>query len=141
MPEDQAEILASERSHLVESELVTRTYLDLRLERLETKLEKSFKADIQALRTETHNIEKKLGGDIQALRAETHNIEKRLGGEIQNVEKKLGDKIQKVEEKLSADIQGVEKNIHRLDKQLTIIKWMLAPVMVVNVIPFLQQLL
>ena len=101
MPEDQAEILASERSHLVESELVTRTYLDLRLERLETKLEKSFKADIQALRTETHNIEKKL----------------------------------------SADIQGVEKHIHRLDKQLTIIKWMLALVMVVNVIPFLQQLL
>ena len=89
------------------------------MERLETKLEKSFKADIQALRTETHNIEKRLGGEIQALRTETHNIEK----------------------KLSADIQGVEKHIHRLDKQLTIIKWMLALVMVVNVIPFLQQLL
>ena len=76
MPEDQAEILASERSHLVESELVTRTYLDLRLERLETKLEKSFKADI-----------------------------------------------------------------HDLQKDMKLVKWMLAPVMVVNVIPFLQQLL
>ena len=65
----QAEILASERSHLVESELVTRTYLNLRLERLETKLEKSFKADIQ-------NVEKRLGGEIQALRGEIHHLQK-----------------------------------------------------------------
>ena len=151
MPEDQAEILASERSHLVETELVTRTYLDLRLAELKSefkadnnRIEKKLGGEIQALRTETHNIEKNLGGEIQALRTETHNIEKKLGGEIQNVEKRLGGEIHNVEKRLGGEIHNVEKRlggeIFHLQKDMRLIKWMLALVIVANMIPFLQQL-
>ena len=78
MPEQQAEVLASEQSRLIENELATKQ--DIEQLRLATK------RDIEALRAETKQdikgLEVSLKLDIEALRAETKQDIEQLRSEL-----------------------------------------------------------
>ena len=62
-------------------------------------------------------------------------------GDIDAAKGELNLKIDAVEEKLSREIAGVEGEVARLARDMAVMKWMMALVLAVQVIPLLKSLL
>ena len=102
------------------------------------RVEKELKADIKRTETELkaniQRVETELKADIQ-------RVEKEFKVDIQRAEKELKADIQRVEVELRADIKRVETQVHGLNANMAVVKWMLALVIVATVIPLIKDFL
>ena len=84
-------------------------------------------------------------GDIDAAKGELNlkidAVKEELNHKIDAVKEELNLKIDAVEEKLSREIAGVEGEVARLARDMAVMKWMMALVLAVQVIPLLKSLL
>ena len=84
-------------------------------------------------------------GDIDAAKGELNlkidAVKEELNLKIDAVKEELNRKIDAVEEKLSREIAGVEGEVARLARDMAVMKWMMALVLAVQVIPLLKSLL
>ena len=98
----------------------------------------STKGDIDAAKGE---LNRKIDAVKEELNLKIDAVKEELNRKIDAVKEELNLKIDAVEEKLSREIAGVEGEVARLARDMAVMKWMMALVLAVQVIPLLKSLL
>ena len=98
----------------------------------------STKGDIDAAKGE---LNRKIDAVKEELNLKIDAVKEELNRKIDAVKEELNLKIDAVEEKLSREIAGVESEVARLARDMAVMKWMMALVLAVQVIPLLKSLL
>ena len=85
-----------------------------------------------------------LDQEIQSSKSHVRRIEKDFNTRAQKTEDNLRGDIKKIEleiKNIELDIKNIEARIHSLDKDTTVIKWMLGVVIAATVIPLVHTYL
>ena len=90
-----------------------------------------------ATKSDLHEVRNELKGDIHEVRSELkgdiHEVRNELKGDLHEVRSELKGDLHEVRNELKLEIEGVKG-------ELKLVKWMLALVVVAEVLPFLSEL-